>query len=91
MKIAPLLSEIRKQNNIRDNGGIHIDYLLVHTGQHYDVRMSDAFFRDLNILTRMLIWKSVPVSHAVQTAEILVRFEKNMSKERPDWLSLLVT
>lgn len=45
MKIAPLLHEIHKHNRVHENDEKHLDYLLVHTGQHYDLQMSDAFFQ----------------------------------------------
>jgi len=41
MKIAPIIREIKKHDSL--------EYILVHTGQHYDYEMSDAFFRDLEI------------------------------------------
>ena len=86
MKIAPLLFEIHKQNSRGNGGGIHIDYLLVHTGQHYDLKMSDAFFQELNIRTPDINLEVGSGSHAVQTAEILVRFEKICLQENPDWV-----
>jgi UDP-N-acetylglucosamine 2-epimerase (non-hydrolysing) len=86
MKIAPLLFEIRKQNNIQNHDGIHVDFLLVHTGQHYDVRMSNAFFRDLSIPDPDVNLEVGSGSHAAQTAEIMLRFEKICLQERPDWL-----
>lgn len=46
MKIAPFISAIEKYNTFESN---HIEHLLVHTGQHYDYGMSDAFFNELNI------------------------------------------
>ena len=46
MKIAPFIRAIEKYNH--ENEG-KIQHILVHTGQHYDVRMSEAFFRSLSI------------------------------------------
>lgn len=86
MKIAPLLLEIRKQNRLAKSGGIKIDCLLVHTGQHYDLRMSDVFFRDLNIPAPDINLEVGSGSHAVQTAEIMIRFEKVCLNERPEWV-----
>jgi UDP-N-acetylglucosamine 2-epimerase (non-hydrolysing) len=96
MKIAPLLRAIRNHNQKQqtispppaggDAGEGAIDYLLVHTGQHYDVRMSDAFFQELNIPAPDVNLEVGSGSHAVQTAEIMVRFEKICLQERPDWL-----
>ena len=45
MKIAPIIHAIQKAQN----EGIDISYRLVHTGQHYDQRMSETFFEELNI------------------------------------------
>ncbi|MDP1992422.1 MAG: UDP-N-acetylglucosamine 2-epimerase (non-hydrolyzing) [Syntrophales bacterium] len=86
MKIAPLLHAIRRHNSHQEDGITRFDYLLVHTGQHYDVRMSEAFFRDLNIPDPDVNLEVGSGSHAVQTAEIMIRFEKICLHERPDWL-----
>jgi UDP-N-acetylglucosamine 2-epimerase (non-hydrolysing) len=86
MKIASLLVQIRKHNSALRNGDTKIDYILVHTGQHYDLQMSDAFFQDLKIPDPNVNLEVGSGSHAVQTAEILVRFEKVCLRERPDWI-----
>jgi UDP-N-acetylglucosamine 2-epimerase (non-hydrolysing) len=86
MKIAPLMHAISKHNGCLEDGGTRFEAVLVHTGQHYDVRMSDSFFRDLNIPDPDVNLEVGSGSHAVQTAEIMVRFEKICLKERPDWL-----
>jgi UDP-N-acetylglucosamine 2-epimerase (non-hydrolysing) len=86
MKIAPLIHAIRRHNSLQEDGGPHFDYLLVHTGQHYDVRMSESFFRDLNIPDPDVNLEVGSGSHAVQTAEIMVRFEKICLQEKPDWV-----
>jgi UDP-N-acetylglucosamine 2-epimerase (non-hydrolysing) len=86
MKIAPLLLEIRKHNNTHKYGDVTIEYLLVHTGQHYDLQMSDAFFRELNIPDPDVNLEVGSGSHAVQTAEIMIRFEKVCIQEKPDWI-----
>jgi UDP-N-acetylglucosamine 2-epimerase (non-hydrolysing) len=85
MKIAPLIHAILRHNDLQ-NSGTRFDTLLVHTGQHYDVRMSDAFFRDLSIPDPDVNLDVGSGSHAVQTAEIMVRFEKICLEERPDWV-----
>lgn len=86
MKIAPVISEIHKHNNLHKSSGIHIDYILVHTGQHYDLQMSEAFFQDLNIPAPDFNLEVGSGSHAMQTAEIMVRFEKICLQEKPDWI-----
>ena len=57
---------------------------LVHTGQHYDVAMSDVFFRQLGMPKPDYNLEVGSGSHAVQTANIMVRFEEVLLKDRPD-------
>jgi len=85
MKIAPLVFAIEK-HNANNKQKIKITPLLIHTGQHYDVQMSEAFFRDLNIPKPDFNLEVGSGSHAVQTAEIMIRFEKICIQEKPDWV-----
>jgi len=59
---------------------------LVHTGQHYDEAMSERFFADLNIPRPDVHLGIGSGSHAIQTAEIMKRFEEVLLRERPDAL-----
>src|SRR5262245_61764181 len=68
MKMAPLLRELSKQADVES--------VLVHTGQHYDDAMSTVFFRDLEIPKPAFNLNVGSASHAVQTAEIMKRFEE---------------
>lgn len=78
MKIAPILDELESVK-IKN-----LEFELVHTGQHYDDGMSEAFFRDLE-LRRPDIYLGVGHgSHAEQTARVMVEFEKVCQRERPD-------
>ena len=63
-----------------------VEQLVVHTGQHYDDSMSDAFFRDLEIPHPDINLGVGSASHAVQTARIMERFEPVVLKHRPDWV-----
>ena len=76
MKIAPLLREF----NSRDT----FDPFLVHTGQHYDARMSDNFFRDLGIPAPDINLGVGSGSHGEQTAQVLTKLEAVLQAERPD-------
>ena len=58
--------------------------LLVHTGQHYDLNMSDIFFQQLGIPAPDVNLEVGSGSHAVQTAQIMMRFEEVVLKEKPD-------
>lgn len=76
MKIAPLARAFSKMPSI--------DHKIVHTGQHYDEKMSDVFFRDLEIPTPDVFLGVGSGSHAQQTADIMIRFEKACHDLRPD-------
>jgi len=60
--------------------------VLVHTGQHYDHKMSKVFFEELGLPEPDVNLGVGSGSHAVQTAEIMMRFEKVVLEERPDWV-----
>ena len=76
MKIAPLMWEIGRRRGI--------EAYLVHTGQHYDQRMSKLFFEELNIPRPDIDLEVGSGSHAVQTAEVMKRFEPVVVEQRPD-------
>lgn len=76
MKIAPLIEEMRNAPQITP--------LLVHTGQHYDEKMSQHFFDDLGIPKPDINLEVGSGSHAQQTAAIMERFEPVVLREKPD-------
>ncbi|HWG42128.1 MAG TPA: UDP-N-acetylglucosamine 2-epimerase (non-hydrolyzing) [Gemmataceae bacterium] len=78
IKIAPLMREMQSRP------GLSVQ--LVHTGQHYDARMSQLFFEELRIPRPDVELKVGSASHAVQTAEIMKLFEPIVQAERPDAL-----
>ncbi len=78
MKIAPVIAEMRRRD--------HIHSILVHTGQHYDEAMSDSFFDDLAIPRPDINLGVGSASHAVQTARIMIEFERVLEEQRPDWV-----
>jgi UDP-N-acetylglucosamine 2-epimerase (non-hydrolysing) len=63
-----------------------INYVLVHTGQHYDVEMSEAFFSELELPNPDINLEVGSASHAVQTANIMIRFEEVCLREKPHWI-----
>ena len=67
MKIAPIIAACQKCGKIES--------VLVHTGQHYDEKMSDLFFHQLGIPEPDVNLEVGSASHAVQTAEIMKAFE----------------
>jgi len=77
MKISPLLREFRKHER-------RFEFLLVHTGQHYDFEMSEAFFQDLKIPKPDICLNVGSASHALQTAEIMIAFEQVVLSKKPD-------
>ncbi|OYD44528.1 UDP-N-acetylglucosamine 2-epimerase (non-hydrolyzing) [Sphingobacterium cellulitidis] len=80
MKIAPIIHAIIKAKDESQN----IDYRLVHTGQHYDKKMSDDFFVQLEIPKPHTNLEAGGGSQAEQTAAIMVRFEKELIENKPD-------
>jgi len=76
MKIAPLMAEYAKYPDIEP--------VLVHTGQHYDEKMSDLFFRELGIPEPDINLEVGSASHAVQTADIMKAFEPVCLEHKPD-------
>jgi len=86
MKIAPLVRAIKWHNDKIGQTDMHIDFLLVHTGQHYDIQMSEVFFRDLSLPKPNINLEVGSASHAVQTAKIMIGFEGVCLAEKPDWI-----
>lgn len=85
MKIAPLLAEL----NRRRAAGGRLRFRLVHTGQHYDERMSGGFFEQLGIPAPDVNLGVGSGSHAEQTAGIMTRYER-LLVEAPSHLCLVV-
>lgn len=81
MKIAPLMHALK--------GNKKIQPILVHTGQHYDVKMSGQFFEELNIPNPDINLEVGSASHAVQTARIMEGFEKVCLEEKPDFVMVV--
>jgi len=77
MKVAPIIDEMK-----RCPGAFEI--LFVHTGQHYDEKMSKLFFEDLGMPEPDVYLGVGSGTHAEQTARIMERFEKVLFKENPD-------
>ncbi|MGB3831933.1 MAG: UDP-N-acetylglucosamine 2-epimerase (non-hydrolyzing) [Mesorhizobium sp.] len=85
MKVAPIIHALEAR---RQAGG-HLRYRLVHTGQHYDPRMSGDFFAQLGIPTPDVNLESGSGTQGEQTAAIMVRYEK-LLLEHPSSLCLVV-
>lgn len=77
MKVAPVLTALTAEGH---------DGFLVHTGQHYDDQMSDAFFRDLELPKPRHYLGVGSGTHAAQTARVMLAFEPVLRAERPDWV-----
>ena len=75
MKIAPIYREALKHNQVQCK--------IIHTGQHYDYEMSEAFFDDLRLPKPHFFLSAGSGTHAVQTAKIMVAFEELCQKEKP--------
>ena len=81
MKIAPIYREALKYDQVKCK--------IVHTGQHYDYEMSQAFFEDLEIPKPHFFLDAGSGSHAVQTAKIMVAFEGVCHQETPNLIMVV--
>jgi UDP-N-acetylglucosamine 2-epimerase (non-hydrolysing) len=77
MKAAPALAALATRG---------VRQILVHTGQHYDPRMSKMFFEQLDLPRPDYNLDVGSASHAVQTAKIMMRFEEVVEREKPNWV-----
>lgn len=89
MKIAPIIKAIGHANRSAQAGPGRVGHILVHTGQHYDRNMSGVFFEDLGIPDPDIFLGVGSASHAVQTAEIMRRFEEVLAGKQPDIVVLV--
>ena len=78
MKVAPLYHELAATDWCRP--------VLVHTGQHYDANMSDAFFQDLAMPKPDFHLGVGSGTHAEQTAGVMVAYEKVLMETPPHWI-----
>jgi len=76
MKIAPLFHALKKED--------WASPIIVHTGQHYDLNMSDAFFEDLAIPEPDLHLGVGSGTHAEQTGQVMIAYEKILMEKQPD-------
>lgn len=78
MKVAPLYHALAKEDWCQP--------FIIHTGQHYDPNMSDAFFRDLRMPKPHFHLEVGSGSHAEQTGRVMIEYEKVAIAEKPDWI-----
>ena len=79
MKIAPIVAAMKRRS-------AEFTPLVLHTGQHYDAAMSDAFFRDLGLPEPDVHLGIGSGTHAVQTARVMMEFEPVVLEHKPDWV-----
>jgi UDP-N-acetylglucosamine 2-epimerase (non-hydrolysing) len=79
MKVAPIVEAMNRRPDLFTS-------LVIHTGQHYDAAMSDAFFRDLDLPEPHKYLGVGSGSHAAQTAAVMKSFEPVVLAEKPDWV-----
>lgn len=77
MKVAPLWHALKADGRFEPR--------LVHTGQHYDANMSQAFFDDLGLPQSDYYLEVGSGTHAEQTGRVMMRYEETVKQERPDW------
>ena len=86
MKIAPFMHAIAAHNEQRSDRQPTIEHLLVHTGQHYDDKMSHAFFDALSIPDADINLGIGSGTHAEQVGHTMIAFEQVLKQHQPDWV-----
>ncbi len=81
MKIAPFIRAIDTYNKARKN---KIEHTLIHTGQHYDIRMSKLFFDELQIPYPDINLEVGSGTHAEQVGLTMIKLEKEIRRIKPD-------
>lgn len=81
MKVAPFCRALKAYPDVK--------HVLVHTGQHYDVRMSEQFFKELDIPNPDINLEIGSGTHAEQVGRTMIAFEKVLKEEKPDWVVVL--
>lgn len=76
MKVAPLYHALMKEH--------WAEPIIVHTGQHYDANMSDAFFQNLALPDPPIYLGIANGSHAEQTGQVMIAYEKILMRQRPE-------
>jgi UDP-N-acetylglucosamine 2-epimerase (non-hydrolysing) len=84
MKIAPFVTAINTFNSSNDS--LFVEHILVHSGQHYDGRMSRQFFENLGIPNANINLGIGSGSHAEQVGQTMIAFEKVLRLHKPDWV-----
>ncbi len=86
VKIVPFIKAINSYNTSKRKEDGPVEHILVHTGQHYDVRMSESFFLELNMPEPDINLGIGSGSHAEQVGNTMIAFEKVLRLEKPDWV-----
>ncbi len=81
MKIAPIYNQFKHKEGV--------NFLICHTGQHYDFNMSKKFFEDLEIPEPHFYLGVGSGTHAEQKGKVMMEFEKILFKEKPDWVMVV--
>ncbi len=79
MKAAPVMEALSRPIGA-------VEQVLIHTGQHYDRKMSQVFFAELGLPRPDLNLEVGSGSHAWQTAQVMLKFEPELIARRPDWV-----
>jgi len=78
IKAAAVSREIKKHSSIEE--------IIIHTGQHYDMNMSDVFFKEMEIPKPKLNLDVNGLSHGAMTGQMLEKIEKVLLELKPDWV-----
>lgn len=85
IKIAPLSYSFQRHNSL---GGEPIEDIVVHTGQHYDARLSNIFFEELGLPQAVINLEVGSGHHGSQTGQMLEKIEQVLFEMRPDMVAI---
>jgi UDP-N-acetylglucosamine 2-epimerase (non-hydrolysing) len=89
IKIAPLIKAAEAHNADPSRAVVRLKWRLVHTGQHYDEKMSGRLFKELGIAPPEINLEVGSGTHALQTANVMCRFEQVCLEKTPDWVMVV--
>src|SRR6266850_1942754 len=84
IKAAAMSCAIREWNTNTET--MEFEQVIIHTGQHYDYKLSQSFFNELEIPEPKFNLEAKSTTHAAQTAKMMVGLEKLMQDQSPDWV-----
>jgi UDP-GlcNAc3NAcA epimerase len=79
-------SSVSREIALQKEGGVKIEEIIIHTGQHYDANMSDVFFDEMKIPKPNYFLGIGGKTHGAMTGQMIEKIEEILVHEKPDWV-----